>query len=131
MKVLLADEVFDGQLLRVVAAGYEGGSDFGEAHSTATRIKAHDTESWYKEWNATATRIETIARTALKKKHRQSASEAFLRASMYHRASGQFFIGDSEEKRSLEAFKKCESCFTEAMSLSPNFKCESVKIPYK
>ena len=94
MKVLLTDEVFDGQLLRVIGAMNEGGSDYGECHSTGSRIRSHDTESWYHEWHATAVRIETIARTALERNHRQSAHEAFLRASMYHRASGQFFIGN-------------------------------------
>jgi pimeloyl-ACP methyl ester carboxylesterase len=131
MKVLLNDEVFDGQLLRVVGAMYEGGSDYGECHSTASRIKAHDTESWYKEWHATAVRIETIARTALERKHRTSAHEAFLRASMYHRASGQFFIGSPNDKRTLPAYQKCEMCFEEAMKLSPSIKFEKLKIPYK
>jgi pimeloyl-ACP methyl ester carboxylesterase len=131
MKVLLDDEVFDGQLLRVIGAMTEGGSDYGECHSTGSRIRSHDTESWYKEWHATAVRIETIAQTALERNHCQSAHEAFLRASMYHRASGQFFIGNSNEKRTLPAYQKCQSCFSEGMKLSPIIKFETIKIPYK
>jgi alpha-beta hydrolase superfamily lysophospholipase len=131
MKVLLSDQVFDGQLLRAMGHTYEGGADFGECYSTATRIKPHDTESWYKEWNATAVRIEKIAKTALEKRHRQSAYEAYLRASMYHRASGQFFIGDVDEQRTLPAFQRAASCFEEAMKVSSTLECETIKIPYK
>jgi alpha-beta hydrolase superfamily lysophospholipase len=131
MKVLLNDEAFDGQLLRAVGHMYEGGSDYGECYSTASRIQAHDVESWYKQWNATAIRIETIAKTCLEKNHRISAYETYLRASMYHRCSGQFFIGNPDEKRTLAAFQKTASCFEEAMKLSTNVKCEVVQIPYK
>lgn len=131
MKFLLNDEVFDGQLLRVAGAMNEGGSDYGECHSTGSRIRAHDTESWYNEWHATATRIETMALAALERNHRQSAHEAFLRASMYHRASGQFFIGSPDDTRSLSAYQNCAICFEEGMKLSPNIKFERIKIPYK
>jgi pimeloyl-ACP methyl ester carboxylesterase len=131
MKVLLNDEVFDGQLLRAIGHMYEHGADYGECYSTATRIRVHDTESWHKEWNATAVRIETIAKTALDNNHRQTAHEAYLRASMYYRASGQFFIGNIDDKRCLFAFQKAESCFVEAMKLSSTAKCEAIKIPYK
>lgn len=131
MKVLLNDEVFDGQLLRAIGHMYEGGADFGECYSTATRIRPHDVESWYKEWHDTAVRVETVARTSLQQNHRQSAHEAFLRASMYHRASGQFFIGNSDEERCLTAFQKSAACFLEAMDLSTKVKCEPVEIPYK
>ena len=131
MRVLLNDEVFDGQLLRAIGHMYEGGADYGECYSTASRIHAHDTESWYREWNATALRIEKMAHTALERNHKQSACEAFLRASMYYRASGQFFIGDPDEKRSLLAYQKSESCFQEAMKLVPNITYESIKISYK
>lgn len=131
MKVLLSDEAFDGQLLRAIGHMYEGGADFGECYSTARRIKPHDTESWHKEWKATADRIETIAKISLERKHRQSAYESYLRASMYHRVSGQFFIGDADEKRTLPAFEAAARCFEEAMKLSTNVKCEVVKIPYR
>jgi hypothetical protein len=90
MKALLSDEAFDGQLLRAIGHMYEGGADFGECYSTARRIKPHDTESWHKEWKATADRIETIAKISLERKHRQSAYESYLRASMYHRVGPIF-----------------------------------------
>ncbi|OAQ70407.1 alpha/beta-hydrolase [Pochonia chlamydosporia 170] len=131
MKIFHNDPIFDGQLLRILSATYEQGSDITEAHSTTTRITPHDTESWYKEWNKTATRIEQVAAAALAKHHSQTAHEAFLRASMYHRASGQFFIGNPDDKRTRAAFKNCETCFIEAMKLSTHHECERVSIPYK
>lgn len=131
MKVLLDDDAFDGQLLRVIGAMYERGSDYGESWSTANRIKAHDVESWHREWNATAIRIENIAKAALEKNHKVSAHEAYLRASMYHRASGQFFIGNSQETRTLVAYQNTARCFQEAMKLASEFKSETVSIPYK
>src|ERR1700724_3647194 len=107
MKVLLNDEAFDGQLLRAVGHMYEGGADYGECWSTANRIKPHDVESWYSEWSALAARIESIADACLVGNHKVSAYEAYLRASMYHRASGQFLIGDPEDKRTFPAYEKC------------------------
>jgi Alpha/beta hydrolase family len=131
MKVLINDDAFDGQLLRAVGHMYEGGADYGECWSTANRIKPHDVESWYSEWSALATRIESIADACLARNHKVSAYEAYLRASMYHRASGQFLIGDPEDKRTLPASEKCAHCFQEAMKLSRDVKCETVSIPYK
>jgi alpha-beta hydrolase superfamily lysophospholipase len=124
------DNAFDGQLLRAVGHIYEKGGDYGELWSTANRIKAHDTESWHSEWNATAIRIENIAKAALGKGHKATAHEAFLRASMYYRCSGQYFIGDSKETRTLTAFQSVARCFEEAMKLSTDVKPEVIKIPY-
>jgi len=131
MKVVHADEVFDGQILRLLGSMYEGGVDYGEVHSTSLRIKSHNVESWYREWNATAQRLEKIGQTALDTKREITAHEAFLRASQYYRASGQFFIGYPDEKRTLLAYQKCETCFTLAMKLSPAVKLETIKIPWK
>ena len=50
---------------------------------------------------------------------------------MYHRASGQFLIGNTEDKRTLPGYEKCAHCFQEAMKLSMDIKCEIVHIPYK
>jgi|SRR5579862_1069230 len=131
MKVLLDDDAFDGQLLRVVGGIYEKGAEYGECWSTANRIKAHDVESWHREWKATAIRIENIAKAALDKNHKVTAHEAYLRASMYYRCSGQFFIGNPKETRTLTAFQNTERCFQEAMKLATDVKCEFVKIPYE
>jgi len=131
MKVFHPDETFDGQLLRLLTYTYERGTDYGECISTATRIKAHDIESWYAEWHALAERIETVAKVALAKDHKATAHEAYLRASMYHRASGQFLIGSPDDERLLTAFSKSAICFQESMKLSTTVKCEIVKIPYK
>ena len=131
MKVLLDDDIFDGQLLRAIGYMYEKGSDYGECWSTANRIKPHDVQSWHREWNATAVRLENIAKTALEKNHQVSAYETYLRASMYYRASGQFFIGDVNETRTLTAFQSTARCFEEAMKLATDVKHEIVKIPYK
>lgn len=131
MKVVLDDEAFDGQILRLVGSMYEGGVDYGEVYSTSRRIKAHDVESWHSEWSATAQRLEQIGSAALDAKHKVTAHEAYLRASQYYRASGQFFIGYPGEKRTLPAYQKCEYCFIQAMKLSPAVKFEYVKIPWK
>jgi pimeloyl-ACP methyl ester carboxylesterase len=128
---LINDEMFDSQLLRVIGATYEGGADYGECYSTGKRIRAHDTESWYREWHALAVRIETIAKTALRRNHRVSAYESYLRASMYHRASGQFFIGTPTDSRLLPAYQMAAHCFKEAMKLSSTVKCEKIQILYK
>jgi alpha-beta hydrolase superfamily lysophospholipase len=131
MRVLQKDEMFDSQLLRAIGHMYEHGADYGECYSTATRILSGETESWFKEWNSTATRIETMAEIALKNKHRQSAHESYLRASMYHRASAQFLIGSPDDKRGVDAYTKTQHCFIEAMKLSDTVNCEYVQIPYK
>jgi len=131
MKVVHDDEVFDGQILRLLGSMYEGGVDYGEVHSTSLRIKPHDIESWHTEWIATAQRLEKIGQTALDAKRKITAHEAFLRASQYYRASGQFFIGYPNENRTLVAYQQCEACFTQAMKLSLAVKFETIKIAWK
>ena len=106
MKVLLNDEAFDG-ITPCSRTHVRRATDYGECWSTANRIKPHYVESWYSERSAPATRIEFIAEACLVKNHKVSAYEADLRASMYHRASGQFLIGNQEDKRTLPAYEKC------------------------
>lgn len=131
MKVIMDDEMLDAQTLRAIGHIYEGGGDYGECHSTASRIRAHDVKSWYNAWHDTAVRVEEVAKAALKKKHTISAYEMYLRASMYHRASGQFLIGMPEDTRLLPAYKDAERCFQEAIKLATNWTGEVVQIPYK
>jgi hypothetical protein len=78
---------------------------------TAYRIKNGDTESWYKEWNWTAARLEKTADEFLSRGHKVSARKAYLLASNYYRNAGFYQDIDPGDARNF---------FLKAASLSDN-----------
>ncbi len=132
MKIMFQDRTFAFELLRMLSAAINGGSDINECLVTASRITEGDVESWYREWNATAERIHQIADSCLERGHRVSAYDAYLRASNYYR-SAEFFmhmeIGQTDP-RALPTYQKSVDCFRQAMRLS-SLTYEEVAIPYE
>ena len=51
---------------RIVNVAQLGGADFHEAHRILERVKVGDGESWYREWQAAAERVENNAIAAQK-----------------------------------------------------------------
>jgi hypothetical protein len=72
------------------AADY-GGALFGEVIAIAKRIKSGDYDSWYDANNAFADRLADEADGQLKKGHKISARDYYLRACSYYR-SAEFFL---------------------------------------
>ena len=59
------DQQFWFETLRAPGHTAYGGADIGEVVTTAARITAGDSGSWYEQWAATAHRVEAEARAQL------------------------------------------------------------------
>ena len=64
-----------------------GGAEIGEAFYVAGSIKDGDPESWQEEWEKMAIRKEARAKEALRKGHKITARENYLKASNYYRTA--------------------------------------------
>jgi pimeloyl-ACP methyl ester carboxylesterase len=130
MRIFFKNPVFDGQLLRALNHVYYGGADVGECISTAARIRAGDDSQWYEEWTATAERIYAIAEESCRNGHRQSACEAYLRASNYFRTSSIFLMRAPVDPKLTRAFGRQQESFRKAAGLFA-LPPEQIEIPYE
>ncbi len=124
------DPGFNFQFLRTIGYASSGGADINECLDTAYRIKNADIESWYQEWNKTASRLENTADEFLAQDHNVSAREAYLRASNYYRNAGFYLDINSEDPRIIPTWEKSRDCFLKAASLSDNL-IRPVRIPFE
>ncbi len=130
MRLFFKDPLFDGQLIRAVNHVYHNGADVGECLMTASRIREKDTESWYREWTATAQRIDQQAQVSERAGHLVSAREGYLKASNYYRTSYIFHIGSPFDPRVQKAYRDQRDTFRKAMKYSP-YSVEEIAIPYE
>jgi dienelactone hydrolase len=124
------DSQFWFETLRVFGHTAYGGADVGEVMITADRIVAGDYESWYREWLATAERVEGLAKASLERGHRVSARDAFLRASNYFRSAEFFLHGAEEDPRAGVVYERQVACYRAAAALFDP-PIEAVTIPYE
>ena len=95
----------------------ERGGAFGELYNVARRIDPKDDTSWKVEFVKEAEKIEALAEDCLKKGHRVSAGDAFLRAYSYWRAA---FCGVAPgEKDHDPIYFKSTSCFRKGIDAKP------------
>lgn len=123
------DELFDGQLLRSLRHAQAGCADLGECFSTAFRIQEGDFESWYREWRATALRVQGLAEDARAKGHLRSAGKAFLRAGEYHRQAEWFLREDLHDPRLLQTADAVRDCLRRGLDCL-GMPWREVGIPY-
>ena len=82
--LLFSDNIqFWFESVRAFGASSYGGSEFGEVLATTGRIVSGDYDSWYREWNATAQRVQAEAARQFADGHAISARDGYLRASTY------------------------------------------------
>jgi pimeloyl-ACP methyl ester carboxylesterase len=120
--------MFDAYFTRVMGRGNYGGSAVGECYETASRIVDGDFQSFTDAWEVTAKRVEAIGRDCLKKGHKVSARDAFLRATTYWGATTVYASPTDPRQRS--SYEKERACFREAAKLFDP-QIESVNIPYE
>ncbi|TDC94567.1 alpha/beta fold hydrolase [Actinomadura sp. 7K507] len=117
------------QMIRLFSYCYVRGADFSEVHSVAKSLPVGDNAAWEAGFGALAERIESDARASLAAGHTVSARDYFLRATIYHRISGQMadIGGEHEVAPGLEGSIRC---FREAAALMhPAFV--PVEVPYE
>jgi alpha-beta hydrolase superfamily lysophospholipase len=129
--VFFANDVYDGQLTRSLAASYTGGADIGECFAVAHRIGPRGTtpDAWHREWSQMADAVASQAERSLAAGHRASARSAFLRASEYYRQAYFFLRGNLDEPRLLAAHRRHASTFSAAAELMDH-PALRVRIPY-
>jgi len=130
LECVFKDPQYSFQCLRTIGYSSTGGADIGESLSTARRIREGDNESWYREWRATASRLEKTADRFLTKGHRLSAMEAYFRSSNYYRTAEFFLHTDPKDPRILETWGKSREMFLKAAKLSER-PIKFVRIPYE
>jgi pimeloyl-ACP methyl ester carboxylesterase len=120
--------IFDFQVAKAFSHVGHGGAESGEIFETIKRIKDGDFDSWTRAWAETASRVEKVARSCLKKGHQVSAREAFQRASTYWQAAAFFIPLTDPQMRQYHLTQR--DCFREACKLfDPPF--EVLEIPYE
>jgi hypothetical protein len=118
----------DAYFTRVMGRGNYGGSAVGECYETASRIVDGDFQSFTDAWEVTAKRVEAIGWDCLKKGHKVSARDAFLRAITYWGATTHYVSPTDPRLRS--SYEKERACFREAAKLFDP-PIEIVNIPYE
>ncbi|NQV01565.1 MAG: alpha/beta hydrolase [Bacteroidia bacterium] len=129
MNVDFKDPQFSFEFLRTIGYSSTGGADIGECLVTASRIEDGNTESWYTEWEKTASRLEKTADNFLAEGHEKSAMEAYFRASGYFRNAEFFLHGNPDDPRILDTWGKSRSCFQKAMKYTDT-PIHFVRIPF-
>jgi len=119
---------FDSYFTRVMGRGNYGGSAVGECYETASRIVDGDFLSFTNAWEVTAKRVEAIAWDCLKKGHKVSARDAFLRAITYWGATTMYVALD--DPRHHTSYERERICFREAAKLFDP-PIETIEIPYE
>jgi hypothetical protein len=118
------------ETLRVIAADEYGGSLVGEALAVAARIKPDDYDSWYEAWNAMADRVAGEADDQLRRGHKVSARDGYLRASNYYRSSEFYLHGNPRDPRIARAYRGSADCYKACAGLFDP-PIEPVEIPYE
>ena len=107
-----------------------GGAEYGECALTARRITEGDSDSWHREWTATATMVQGWAESSDEAGHRVSAREAYLRASTYHRMSYYPLFGAPVDPRLSAAAARERDCFARFAELcDPPLR--PVRVPFE
>lgn len=116
------------QMMRLIGYASVGGADFSEVEAVARTLPVGDDEAWYAGFSALARALDEAAERSRAGGHLVSARETWLRASVYHRISGQLRAigGDG----SVPGVDDSRRCFRAAAALSET-AVEPVEIPYE
>lgn len=100
------------QMMRLIAYCYVRGADFAEVWSVARSLPVGDDAAWRAGFSGLARQIEASARASAAGGHEVTARDFFLRASIYHRISGQLsdIAGETDvppgERESVRCFRE-------------------------
>ena len=127
-RFLFNDGAFVFQSLWRTGLIASGAADLGEVLTATSQVQDFDKESWYTAWNAMAQNLRAKADAYAAAGHRQSAMQAYFRASTYFRASFIYLFGN--DPRGLVAWQNNREAFLKAASLSDG-RITPVRIPYE
>jgi len=124
----LKDSEMDFQLLRMLGTSCNGGSSVGECFSIIDKIADCDPANWTREFHQLAKQAEKQAIDALKKGHKISAKDHFIRASNYYRSAEYYAdpFQPEQHKLGLTSFETFNQ-FTQLL----NLPVDCLEIPYE
>jgi hypothetical protein len=124
------DPQFWYEIERLFSAAEYGGALFGEVIAIAKQIKSGDYDGWYDAMSGFADRLADEAAEQLRRGHKISARDSFLRACSYYRSADFFLHAHADDPRVKRAFERSTACYRQA---SPFFTpaIEPVEIPFE
>lgn len=131
LQVYFKDPQYSFQLLRTLGEAPGGGSDVSECLKTAHKIKEGDGKSWYREWFRVGQQLERAGDAFLKKGHKVSAGQAYLRSSNYYRNADFFLHGNPKDPRIIRSWSKSREMFKKSMRLQDKPLVEFMRIPFE
>ena len=111
------DPQFWFEISRLFGAADYGGALFGEVIGIAKSITSGDYGSWYDGNNAFADRFVNEADSQIKKGHRISARDNYLRACSYYRSAEVFLYANPADPRIKRAFERSVASYKAAVVL--------------
>ena len=124
------DPEFWFEISRLFGSADYGGALFGEVIAIAKNIKSGDYDSWYDAHTVFADRLADEAAGQLKKGHKISARDSYLRACSYYRSAEFFLHANPQDPRVKRAYERSVASYEVAAGLfTPAI--EPVEIPYE
>jgi dienelactone hydrolase len=130
MPILSSNPMWEAFGLRALPYALYGGADIGECVTTIDRIGNGSQDDWYREWVATADRLNAAAHESEGRGHAISAREAYFRAATYYHVSYFPLYGFPVDPRLTRAFEAEVATFKRAAALSKP-AIEPVEIPFE
>jgi hypothetical protein len=128
LKLVFDEQEMDyGTVIRLAMASM-GGAELGEVLYATSEMEDGNRASWIREWPIMAARVEARAEDCLKKGHKVSAREAYMRAASYYQAP--LFWMDPRKPDLENAVAKSRHCFRTAAGLFDP-PIEVIQVPYK
>jgi pimeloyl-ACP methyl ester carboxylesterase len=128
--LLFENPELDFQAIRTLGQTYFGAADIMETAATCWRITPGDANSWYDEWNQTASYLEELAAKSIEQGNTFSAGTALMRASMYFRQAEFYLHGNPKDPRILQAYNSSVRCFHQGLEFTqPDI--QPIEFPYE
>ncbi|THA81716.1 dipeptidyl aminopeptidase [Streptomyces sp. A0592] len=124
------NEQFDFEVLVLLGAGWQKGSDPGEVLATASALRDADGRGWFEGWAELARRVRSDGERAAAAGRRTSARDAWLRAAGYFGTGLVAADALDDDTRLLPVFRQHRECFDRfADAWEP--AAERVAVPYE
>ncbi len=114
------------EFMRLLGSAQEGGATVSECFLTASRIDAHDADSWHREWKRIADASSERGDAALENRNVLTARSNWLRSANYHQAS--MLNLDHGDRRGQAAISNIRACVGKYLGQLPG--AEIVEIPW-
>lgn len=118
------------ELLRLIGHTYFGGADPQEVLQLASAVAPGDDEGWFVACDALASRVRAAGDASQRNGHIRSASQSYLRASMYYMFADFYLHANPRDPRILASNRASRECFMAAIP-GLDYDIRRVEIPYE